>query len=133
MGKMSKYFLFVGATFYLFLFALPLFICPMSWARRVGWKIPDDTDLANYLGRSLGGLIMPIIIMSYWSARSPWKYRLMFSLVVLIGIFQVIVHAYGFIRKKQPITEDLEIILYSLLSVLALVFYPKAPAIQVNK
>jgi uncharacterized membrane protein YsdA (DUF1294 family) len=132
MEKMSKYFLFIGATFYLLLFALPLFICPMSWARRVGWKIPEDTDLANYLGRSLGGLILPTIIMSYWSARNPWKYRFMFPLILLIGIFQVIVHAYGFIKKKQPVTENLEIILYSVLSVLALAFYPKNPTMQMK-
>lgn len=100
----------------------------MAWARRIGWKIPEEKGLANYLGRSLGGVILPIIIMGYLSAWDPCKYRFVFELVILIGVFMVAVHLYGFIKKNQPLIEHLEIILYSILSLLAWYFYPQAPA-----
>jgi hypothetical protein len=59
MNTASSIFMVVTATFFLLLFGLPIFLSPMTWARRIGWEIPDDTDLANYLGRSLGALALP--------------------------------------------------------------------------
>jgi hypothetical protein len=37
------------------------------------------------------------------------------------------VYLYGFVKKNQPIIEGLEIVLYSLLSLLAWYFYPQPP------
>ena len=128
MNTGSSLFMLIGSTLFLICFGLPLFICPMTWARRIGWKIPEEKDLATYLGRSLGGIILPIIIMGYLSAWAPWKYRFVFELVILIGLFMVAVHLYGFIKKNQPLIEHLEIIVYSLLSLLAWYFYPQPPA-----
>jgi hypothetical protein len=127
MNTASSIFLLVGATAFAIFFGLPLFISPLYWARRIGWRIPEDRDLVNYLGRSLGGGILPIIIIAYLAASDPWKYRFIFQLVILIGIFMVAVHVYGFIKRTQPLVEHLEIILYSLLSILAWYFYPQPP------
>lgn len=127
MNEASSIFLIVGATLFVIFFGLPLFLSPMFWAKTIGWKIPEDTDLANYLGRSLGGVVMPVIILAYLAARDPWGYRFVFDLVILIAIFQVMVHLYGFIRRRQPVIENLEIILYSILAILTWFFYPQPP------
>ena len=100
---------------------------PRAWARRVGWKIPEDKDLANYLGRSLGGVILPVIIMAYRAASSPWEYRFVFDLVIGIGVFMVVVHVYGFVKKNQPLIEHLEILMYSVVTILCWYFYPQPP------
>jgi len=31
-------------------FALPIFLVPLRWARVLGWHIPEHTDLAVYSG-----------------------------------------------------------------------------------
>ena len=99
----------------------------MTWARRIGWSLPQEKDLANYLGRSLGGVVMAVIIMAFLAAIDPWKYRFVFDMLVLIGIFMVGVHLYGFVKKNQPFIEHLEIVMYSLLCLFAWYFYPQPP------
>jgi len=109
------------------LFGLPLLISPMWWARRIGWRIPEEKDLANYLGRSLGGVVLPVIIMAYVAAGNPWEYRFIFDLVLWIGTFMVAVHFYGFLKRNQPLIEHLEVFFYSGLILLAWYFYPNPP------
>lgn len=128
MNTGSSIFLIVGASLFLVLFGLPLLIRPMDWARRIGWTVPEETDLAEYLGRSLGGVIIAVILTAYIAAIKPWTYRIIFELVIWIGIAMVFVHLYGFIRKRQPLIENLEIILYAALVFLAWFFYPQPPA-----
>ena len=127
MNTGSSLFMLVGATFFLFAFGLPLLISPMTWARRIGWSIPKEKDLANYLGRSLGGVVMALIIMAFLAASNPWKYRFVFEMLIFVGIFMVGVHLYGFIKKNQPLIEHIEIALYLLLSLSAWYFYPQPP------
>ena len=127
MNTASSTFMVVGATAFVLFIGLPLLISPMRWARRIGWKIPDDTDLANYLGRSLGGLVLPVIILMYIGARDPWEYRVMFDLVILAGVFAAAVHFYGFVRKSQPLIEHLEVLMYIGLTFLCWYFYPHPP------
>ena len=127
MNTTSSIFMVVTATFFLLLFGLPIFISPMRWARRIGWEIPDDTDLANYLGRSLGALALPLIILMYIGARDPWEYRVVFDLAILSGIFLLAVHVYGFMKKSQPLFEHLEIIMYTAFLLLTWYFYPQPP------
>ena len=123
----SSIFLVVSGTLFLLFFGLPLLISPMFWARMIGWDIPEDKNLANYLGRSLGGVIIPVIIVSFMAARNPYEFRIIFTLVILVGIFEAFVHLYGFIKKTQPLVEHLEIIMYSVLAFLAWYFYPVPP------
>ena len=127
MNTGSSWFLIFGAVLFAVFFGLPLFLAPTAWARRIGWKIPEDTDLVNYLGRSLGGVTLPVIILAFLAAGNPWEYRFLFQLIILMGIFMVIVHGYGFLKRNQPIIEHLEIILYAVLCLLAFNFYPKPP------
>jgi len=126
MNTPSSIFMVVVATV-LFLGSSPLLISPMAWARRVGWKVPEETDLANYLGRSLAGLILPVSISMYLAARDPWEYRIVFDLLILAFTFASIIHFYGFLMKVQPLIEHVEILIYSGLALGTWYFYPKPP------
>ena len=127
MNLSSSLFMLIGGIGFLIFFGLPLFIAPTFWARRIGWTIPEDTNLVNYLGRSLGGVVIAIVIMAFMAAYKPWEYRFVFDLVILVGILVGLVHVYGFIKKTQPVAEHLEIILYAGLIFLTWLFYPKPP------
>ena len=41
-------------------FALPIFLVPLRWARVLGWRVPEHTDLAVYFGRCLGAFVLII-------------------------------------------------------------------------
>ena len=127
MNTASSIFMVVGATAFLLFIGLPLLICPVRWARRIGWKIPEDMDLTNYLARSLGGLLMPVIILMYIGARDPWEYRVMFDLIILATIFAAGVHFYGFLKRSQPVIEHVEIFMYIGLTLVTWYLYPQPP------
>jgi hypothetical protein len=128
MNAGSSVFMLVGSTGLVILLGLPLLISPMRWARKLGWKIPEETDLANYLGRSLGGVCLSIAVVGYLAVRNPWQYRPVFELVIILGVFGTGVHVYGLIRESQPVVENLEIVVFLLISALAWYFYPHPPA-----
>jgi hypothetical protein len=92
MNTGSSIFMLAGSTGLVILLGLPLLISPMGWARKLGWKIPEEADLANYLGRSLGGVSLSIAILGYLAARNPWQYRAVFELVIILGVFSTGVH-----------------------------------------
>jgi nitrate reductase gamma subunit len=123
----SKIFMLAGSVALILLLGLPLLIRPMSWARVLGWKIPPETALANYLGRSLGGVALSIAIVGLQASRDPWGYRAAFDLIILIGVLMTAVHAYGYLTKTQPWFENVETLLYPLVSLLAWIFYPHSP------
>lgn len=75
--------------------------------------------MANYLGRSLGGVITAIVVVAFQAARDPWQNRILFDLTFWIVLFMVWVYGHGWIRKNQPLVEHLEIFLYGALSVLS--------------
>ena len=124
MNTGSRIFMLAGSAGLVLLLGLPLLLSPMTWGRRLGWRIPDQTQFANYLGRSLGGVALSIAIVGFQAARDPWANRSVFDLIILIGIFMTIVHAYGFITRAQPWFENLEVLLYPLVSIGAWLFYP---------
>lgn len=128
MNTGSSIFMGVVSSGLVILVGLPLLISPMGWARKLGWRIPQEVDLANYLGRSLGGVCLSIAVVGYLAARSPWQYRPVFELVMVLGVFGAGVHVYGFVSKSQPMIENLEIVAFLLVSALAWYFYPHPPA-----
>lgn len=48
-------------------FALPIFLTPLTWARAFRWNLPDDTDLAIYFGRCLGVLAVVLAGFSVYA------------------------------------------------------------------
>jgi hypothetical protein len=127
MNTASSWFLIVNGFLFIIFFGIPLFFCPLVWARRIGWKIPVDTDLISYLGRSLGALALPLIVYLFIAAIDPWQYRIIFNLLIAIGTLLCCVHLYGFIKKVQPLLEHIEIILYGIDTLLAWLLYPHPP------
>ncbi len=53
---MSRAYLVAAGTTGLLAFGIPLFLSPLRWARALRWRVPAETDLTVYLGRSLGAV-----------------------------------------------------------------------------
>src|SRR5262245_20480837 len=115
MNTGASIFMLVGASGLVILLGVPLLLFPVAWGRVLGWTIPEHTELVNYLGRSLGGVALSLAIMGYVAAHDPWQYRAIFDLIILIGIFLFGVHGYGWLKRNQPVSENVETFLYALL------------------
>ena len=127
MNSGARVFMLVGSIAFVLLVGLPLLLFPMAWGRKLGWKIPEESDLANYLGRCIGGVVLSIAIVGFRAAHDPWAYRTVFELVIFVGIFMTAVHAYGFAKKIQPKIENIEVFIYPLIGLLAYWLYPQQP------
>src|SRR3546814_8290353 len=63
-GAHAPTFLLVLVISTTLLFALPIFLVPLHWARLFQWKIPAETDLDVYFGRCLGAFILMLEFMA---------------------------------------------------------------------
>src|SRR4030095_2762456 len=118
MNTVSRMFMLVSAIAGVLLLGLPLLLFPLSWARKIGWKLPEQTELANYFGRSAGGAALAISIMGLFAANDPVQYRSVFVLLIIVSILMAAVHAYGMLKKAQPWFENVEVILYGVMAFL---------------
>ena len=105
-------------------FALPIFLVPLTWARWFGWRIPQERDLAIYFGRCLGAFILIVEALMLRAGLSGEGIVFTFQVLLGVATLMVIVHIWGAIRRIQPISETLEIGMYSGLFLLAVLFYP---------
>lgn len=113
----ASWFLWIVGPIFLALFALPILIAPLAWAKKVGWSIPEDARLTRYFGRCLGavGLALVALCMRMAPAPSPFLFELLAAVAVLLGI----VHVWGALERTQPLLETLEIPLYAALAIAA--------------
>lgn len=105
-------------------FALPITLFPLGWARLMRWRIPADTQLTVYFGRCLG---LFILILEGLMARAAWNGNgLVWVFEQLVAVFacMVALHVYGALRRQQPWTETAEIGLYSVCLLLTLACFP---------
>jgi hypothetical protein len=107
-------------------FVIPLFFVPIRWARVLQWNIPDDTDLAEYFGRCLGALGLVVMLIAARAALTGQGLRIVYEVLIAIFVLMILVHAYGALRRIQPMTETLEIVFWAVLLVLGLGFFPVA-------
>jgi hypothetical protein len=105
-------------------FALPIFLVPLRWARLFRWRIPDDTDLAVYFGRCLGAFVLIVEALMLRAGLTGEGLVFTFQVLLAVGLLMTLVHIWGALQKIQPITETLEIGMYSGLFLLGLLFYP---------
>ncbi len=105
-------------------FALPIFLAPLAWARRLGWRIPEDTDLAIYFGRCLGAFILVIELLMLRAALTGTGLVFTFQVLIAVAALMTVVHVWGALQRIQPISETLEIGMYAGLGILAVLFYP---------
>ena len=106
------------------LFALPIFLAPLRWARWFGWKIPQETDLAVYFGRCLGAFILVVELLMLRAAVTGTGLALTFQILLAVATFMIVVHVWGALLRIQPISETLEIGMYAGMAVLTILFYP---------
>ncbi|SFO81987.1 hypothetical protein [Pseudomonas borbori] len=105
-------------------FALPIFLVPLAWARLMGWRIPTHTDLAVYFGRCLGAFILILEAMMLRAALTGEAIHTVFELLAATALMMIVVHVYGALRRIQPLSETLEIGFYAGLLLLTLLFWP---------
>jgi hypothetical protein len=90
------------------LFALPLAISPLPWARRLGWHVPERSDLALYFGRCLGAVIAVLVGLSAYAAFHPPVQPVALAVTAAATALMVPVHVVGFFQKRQPLFETVE-------------------------
>ena len=120
----SNVYLIIAGVAMLTTFGLPLTLVPLRWARVFRWEIPQPENLVVFLGRSLGIFLSVIGIFAFKATGIPAAKPFFFDLMLWIFVTMIALHAYGAIRKTQPITETVEIILWIILLLITLCFYP---------
>jgi hypothetical protein len=105
-------------------FGIPLLIVPMQWARLFRWEIPQPQELTVFLGRSVGVFISVLAVFAFRVANNPAAQPFFFDLLLWIIAGSLLIHVYGALRKAQPITETVEILVWILLFITTLTFYP---------
>jgi hypothetical protein len=105
-------------------FAVPIFLAPLTWARRLGWQIPEHTDLAVYFGRCLGAFILIVEMLMLRAVLTGVGLVLTFQVLIAVAVLMTVVHIWGALQRIQPISETLEIGMYAGLGMLAVLFYP---------
>lgn len=106
--------------------SLPIFLVPLAWARRFGWTIPEHTDLAVYFGRSLGVLAVTINLLTLRAALTGEALLPAFEVTLVVSLLMVVIHAYGAIRRVQPVSETIEIGFWAAIVLFALACWPTA-------
>jgi hypothetical protein len=120
----SDVYLIVAGVAMLAAFGLPLLLVPVSWARAFRWEIPQPRNLVVFLGRSMGIFISIIAIFAFKVTQTPTFKPFYFDLMLWIFGGMIVLHVYGAIQKTQPITETIEILLWVILGLITLCFYP---------
>jgi hypothetical protein len=105
-------------------FALPIFLVPLRWARVLGWRVPEHTDLAIYFGRCLGAFVLIIEALMLRAGLTGEGLLLTYQVIVAVAAMMVLVHIWGAVQRVQPLLETMEIGMYGGLGVLALMFWP---------
>ncbi len=110
----ASWFLVINAAAFLAVYALPLTLAPLTWARWFRWELPDGgRDLTVYFGRCTGLLALSVVALAFEAAPDPRGHRWIFDLIALATFLMTLLHLWGWVRRIQPWTEHLEVILYA--------------------
>lgn len=123
-GAHAQTFLLVAMLATTALFALPIFLAPLRWARLLGWPLPTDTDLAVYFGRCLGAFVLIVEALMLRAALTGEGLHFTFEVIAAVAAMMVVVHIWGAVQRIQPLLETLEIAMYGGLFLLTLAFWP---------
>jgi hypothetical protein len=123
-GSHSQAFLLVSCGVTSAVFALPIFLAPLTWARWFGWRIPEHTHLAIYFGRCLGAFVLIVELLMLRAGLTGEGLVFTFQVLLAVSALMIVVHVWGALQRIQPLSETLEIGMYAVLGLLALLFYP---------
>ena len=123
-GAHAQTYLFFLMAVTTIVFALPIFLVPLRWAEWFGWKVPQQTDLAVYFGRCLGAFILIVELLMLQAAVNGTGLTFTFQILLAVLAFMIVVHVWGALLRIQPVSETLEIGMYSGLALLTVLFYP---------
>ena len=119
----ASWYLWILSIGFVALFALPLLLFPLHWARWFKWRVADDDNLALYFGRCLGGVALALSVGWFRAAMHPGAYPIVWEITIAAGALMTWVHILGALQKRQPWTETAEIGMYGLLTVAAYLIY----------
>ena len=105
-------------------FGLPMLIAPMAWGRIIGFRLPDQTDLTVYFGRSLGVAISGLALAAYGASSFAPAQGVVMDGLILTAFLYVLTRVHGAVMRIQPLIETLEIAFFSTLVLLMLAVYP---------
>src|SRR5579885_2372394 len=108
----SRTFLLVLMVSTTVVFALPIFLMPLRWARWLRWRVPADTDLALYFGRCLGAFILIVEALMLRAGLTGTGLVFTFQVLLAVAALMVVVHVWGALQRVQPVAETLEIGMY---------------------
>jgi hypothetical protein len=120
----SDIYLYIAGVAMLVTFGIPLMVVPLRWARVFRWEVPTPENLVVFLGRSLGIFISLLAVFAFKVTSSPAAKPFFFDLMLWLFVAMIALHAYGAIKKTQPLTETVEISLWVVLFLITLCFYP---------
>ena len=120
----ANIFLYIVGGAMLVVYGLPLMVAPLWWAKIFGWKVLQADNLTVTLGRSLGIVISLIAVFAFEVTNTPAARPFFFDMMTWLIGAMTILHVYGAIRKLQPKLETIEIILWVVLFLLTICFYP---------
>jgi hypothetical protein len=111
-------------VFVMAIFGLPMLLAPMTWGRVIGFRMPEQTDLAVYFGRSLGVALSGLSLAAYGASNYAPAQGIVMDALLLTASLYVLIHIYGAVMRIQPLIETLEIGFFSALVLLILAVYP---------
>jgi hypothetical protein len=98
-------------------YGLPLALCPLRWARTLGWVAPDDVRLARYLGRSLGAAVLTLALIVLYAAQQPQLEGLATWVAAFALGMESLPHFVGLVERSQPLFETIEGFVFAALAV----------------
>src|SRR5512140_3323664 len=108
----ASFYLWLGGAAFGIAYGLPLFLFPIRWARWFRWQTHEQGDLTVYFGRCLGGLILALVFGGFRAAPHAGQNGLFFEVLVAAFGAMIVAHVWGAVRRAQPWTETVEILLY---------------------
>ena len=104
-----SWYLWLAATTFAVVFAVPLLVAPLRWAKLFRWQVPADNELARYFGQCLGAAAIGIVVGIMRAAPHPAAHPVIFEVLMVTGTLLTIIHVVGAFRRKWPWTETAEI------------------------
>jgi hypothetical protein len=119
----ASWFLWITAGFMTVAVVLPLLLVPLGWARTVGWKLPEESNLTVYFARSLGAVAAALCTGIARAATDVAAHTVVIELSIVAGGLLTVIHIVGAVQRRQPPAETAEILVFAGLTVAMILVY----------